>query len=51
MKMHLLNILSHLHASDEEREAAKEYFRDKVVSYATARFFIETLRSEKVTPR
>jgi hydroxymethylglutaryl-CoA reductase len=51
MKMHLLNILSHLNASDEEREAAKEYFRDKVVSYATARFFIETLRSEKVAPR
>jgi hydroxymethylglutaryl-CoA reductase len=49
MKMHLLNILSHLNASDEEREAAKEYFKDKVVSYATARFFIETYRSEKST--
>lgn len=51
MKMHLLNILSHLNATDEEREAAKEYFRDKVVSYATTRFFIETLRAEKVSPQ
>ncbi len=47
MKMHLLNILSHLEATEEERLFALEYFKDKVVSYTTARVMLEQYRSSK----
>ena len=33
MKMHLLNILNQLGATEEEREKIKFHFRDKVVSH------------------
>lgn len=47
MKMHLLNILNHLEATEEERHFALEYFKDKVVSYTTTRVMLEQYRSSK----
>jgi hydroxymethylglutaryl-CoA reductase len=49
MKMHLLNILKQLGATDIEVEAAVEYFKDKVVSFAATKFLLTTLRNDKVT--
>lgn len=34
MKMHLLNIMNHFEAGDEEKAEAVEYFKDKKVSFA-----------------
>lgn len=48
MKMHLLNILNHLNASEEEKTFALTYFKDKVVSFTTTRVMLEQLRSAKV---
>ncbi len=36
MKMHLLNILNQLEATDLEKAAIVEYFKDKVVSHSAA---------------
>lgn len=36
MKMHLLNILNQLEATENEKEAIVNYFKDKVVSYSAA---------------
>jgi hydroxymethylglutaryl-CoA reductase len=43
MKMHLNNILNQLNASDEDKKKAREYFKDKTVSYAGVEQFLETL--------
>jgi hydroxymethylglutaryl-CoA reductase len=43
MKMHLNNILNQLNATDEEKRQAREYFKDKTVSYAGVEQFLETL--------
>ncbi len=40
MRMHLNNILLQLGASEEQAKAAFEYFKDKVVSYAAVRAFL-----------
>jgi hydroxymethylglutaryl-CoA reductase len=48
MKMHLLNILKQLNATEPEQEAAIEHFKDKVVSFAATKFLLTTLRSDKV---
>lgn len=48
MKMHLLNILNHLDATDDEKLFALEYFKDKVVSYTTTRVMLEQLRSARI---
>lgn len=40
MKLHLLNILTQLNASDDQINRAKEYFSDKVVSYTAVRNFL-----------
>lgn len=40
MKLHLLNILSQLNASEEQVERAKEYFADKVISFTAVRNFL-----------
>jgi hydroxymethylglutaryl-CoA reductase len=42
MKMHLLNILNQLGASQEQTQAAKKYFVDKIVSFASVREFLTT---------
>ena len=44
MKMHLNNILNQLHASDDEQRQARDYFKDKTVSYAAVEQYLESLR-------
>ena len=44
MKMHLNNILNQLNANDEDKKKAREYFKDKTVSYAAVEQFLEGLR-------
>ena len=44
MKMHLNNILNQLNATEEEKKKAREYFKDKTVSYAGVEQFLDTLR-------
>lgn len=45
MKMHLMNILNQLNASNQEKEAAIEHFKTNTVSHAAAVSLLETLRS------
>jgi len=45
MKMHLLNILNHVGATENEHEQVKEYFTDKVISYKNVRDFLMTIRT------
>lgn len=45
MKMHLMNILNHLEASEEEREKAKAHFANEVISFKSVREFIAGLRN------
>lgn len=45
MKMHLLNILNSLEASDAEKESLTEVFREKTVSVAAVKQALEELRS------
>ena len=44
MKMHLNNILANFEANAYEAERAREYFLDKVVSFASVREFLDGLR-------
>lgn len=44
MKMHLMNILNHLEASESEREKAKLHFTDEVISFKSVTDFISQLR-------
>lgn len=44
MKMHLLNILNHFNATEEETEKAKEYFKHNIVSYTAVRNFLISIR-------
>ena len=44
MKMHLMNILNHLKATEEEFEIGKKYFLDKVVSFNAVREFLASRR-------
>lgn len=45
MKMHLMNILNHLEANDDERKAAKEKFANETISYQAVRDYINSLRN------
>ena len=45
MKMHLMNILNHLNATNTERDAAKQYFLEETISFNSVREFLETQRS------
>jgi hydroxymethylglutaryl-CoA reductase len=45
MKMHLNNILSHFHATEEEIEKALIYFKDRVVSFSAVREYLHVLRT------
>lgn len=40
MKLHLLNILNQLNATNEQVEGAKAFFADKVISYTAVRNFL-----------
>ena len=44
MKMHLMNILNHFQATEEEKQLAVEYFKDKVVSFASVSDFLKEIR-------
>lgn len=44
MKMHLQNILSHLNASDTERDQAVVYFSDKVITHNDVRQYLDSIR-------
>ncbi len=47
MKMHLLNVLNKLGATEDEKEYFKNFFRDKVPHYSTIVSEFERLRSPK----
>ncbi len=44
MKMHLFNILNHFNANEDEREKAKAFFTDRVVSFNAVKEFLNGLR-------
>lgn len=44
MKMHLMNILNHLETSEKERDAAKKYFENEVISFKSVREFVSDSR-------
>jgi len=44
MRMHLLNILNHLEATESESNAACIFFADKIVSFSAVRDFLNTHR-------
>ena len=46
MKMHLLNILNHLGATEQEVKDAIVHFKDKVVSFTAVREFLDWLRGK-----
>lgn len=45
MKMHLMNILNHLEASAAERDSAKVYFENEIISFKSVREYISQLRN------
>jgi hydroxymethylglutaryl-CoA reductase len=45
MKMHLMNILNHLEATDSEREEAKKHFENEIISFKSVRDFISSKRN------
>lgn len=47
MKMHLLNILNQLEATQEEKKQIIEYFKDKIVSHSAAVEIFEKIRGKK----
>ncbi|MEM6722644.1 MAG: hydroxymethylglutaryl-CoA reductase [Bacteroidota bacterium] len=47
MKMHLVNILNHMEATEKEIKAALSHFKDKVVSFTAVREFLDLLRNEE----
>jgi hydroxymethylglutaryl-CoA reductase len=44
MKMHLNNILNQLQASEDEKRQARDFFKDKTVSFAAVEHFLDTIR-------
>jgi hydroxymethylglutaryl-CoA reductase len=44
MKMHLMNILNHFKATEEEKQLAAAYFEEKTVSFALVGDYIKKLR-------
>jgi hydroxymethylglutaryl-CoA reductase len=49
MKMHLLNILNQLEATEAEKKEIVSYFKDKVVSFSAAVEIFSKLRGIPVT--
>ncbi len=49
MKMHLMNILNHVGANEDECKAAEKHFETEVVSFTGVREFIEDYRNQKNT--
>lgn len=50
MKMHLLNILNHFEATEEEKAEAIEYFKHNKVSFHAVRSFLVALREGLIQP-
>ncbi|RMG78964.1 MAG: hydroxymethylglutaryl-CoA reductase [Bacteroidetes bacterium] len=50
MKMHLLNILNHLGATEDQTRQAVEYFKDKVVSFSAVRDFLSEKKRDGNAP-
>jgi hydroxymethylglutaryl-CoA reductase len=48
MKMHLMNILSHMGANDSEREEVRSFFHDKVITFNHVRQRLEEIRKESM---
>lgn len=48
MKMHLMNILNHLEASDEEMKSTIEHFEHKPISYSAVRNFVDSIRGKVI---
>jgi hydroxymethylglutaryl-CoA reductase len=46
MRMHLMNILVHLQATDAEKNGATDYFKQKSVSFSSVREYLELMRSK-----
>lgn len=46
MKMHLLNILQQLNATELQAEAVKNYFKDKTISFSQVKTFLENNQLE-----
>jgi len=44
MRMHLMNILNHLEATDLEKAAVVDHFRQQVVSFTAVREYLQSLR-------
>jgi len=44
MKMHLLNILNHFGACDEEKKKALDFFKEQTVSFKAVQDFLKTQR-------
>ena len=49
MKMHLLNILNQLEATDAEKEQIVEYFKDKIVSHSAAVEIFNKVRGQNAS--
>lgn len=47
MKMHLMNILNHLNANENEIAQTLENFKDKTISFSGVRDFVEELRNSQ----
>lgn len=48
MKMHLLNILNHYQATEQEKEAAVEYFKTHKVSFSAVSSFLADFRASQL---
>lgn len=49
MKMHLMNILNHLEATEKEAILVLSHFKDKLVSFTAVRDFLNLLRTNPAT--
>ena len=48
MKMHLMNILNHLCATEQEANLAMDHFEDKKVSFSSVRNFLSSVRNKLI---
>jgi len=49
MKMHLMNILNHLNATEKEVKVAVQHFKTEVVSFRAVREFLDWLRAQNTS--
>ena len=46
MKLHLMNILNHLEATEKEVKITVAYFKNKIVSFTAVREYLKKMRDE-----